>query len=66
MPGGEVSGGVGALHKWLRRYISGKEMFALLEVLTECCRAHPRVYGRAQLMMDADNSSVVDAFNKGR
>ena len=66
MPGGEFSAGGGFLHEWLSRHINEKEMFALLEVLTECGRAHPGQLRRAQLVLDVDNRSVVDAFKKGR
>ena len=31
-------------------------MFALLEFLTECCRAHPRQRRRAQLVMGVDET----------
>ena len=66
MPGGEFSAGGGFPHEWLPQHINGKEMFALLEVLKECCRRHPGKLRRAQLVMDVDNRSVVDAFKKGR
>ena len=63
---GRVLSGRRFPHEWLPRHINGKEIFALLEVLKECCRAHPGQLRRAQLVMDVDNRSVVDAFNKGR
>ena len=66
MPWGEFSAGGGFPHEWLPPHINGKEMFALLEVLAECCRGHPEELRRAQLVMDVDNRSVVDAFKKGR
>ena len=66
IPGGEVSVDWGFPYKWLPRHIHAKEMFALLEVLTECCRAHPGQFRRGQLVMGIDNRSVLDAFNKGR
>ena len=64
MPGGEFSAGGGFPHDWLPQHINGKEMFALLEVLKECCRRHPGELIRAQLVMD--NRSVVDTFKMGR
>ena len=65
-PWGEFSAGGGFPHEWLPRQINGKEMFALLEVLTECCRRHLGELRRAQLVTDIDNRSGVDAFNRGR
>ena len=65
MPGGEFSAGGGFPREWLPRHINANEMFALLEVLTECCRAHPEQLRRAQLEINVDNRSVVDAFKKG-
>ena len=66
MPAGEFSVDGGFPHEWLPRHIIGKDMFVLLEVLKECCRAHPGQLRRAQLVIDVDNRSVVDAFKKGR
>ena len=43
-----------------------KEMLALLEVLTECCRTHPRQCRRTQLVLDVDNHSVVNEFTQMR
>jgi len=40
-------------------------MFALLEMIQQCCRVHPGELVRAQVLMDADNRATVDAFNKG-
>ena len=56
MPGCEFSEAGGFSHEWLPRSKNGKHMFALLEVLTECC----------QLVMGVDISSVVETSNKGR
>ena len=41
LPPGQFSVGSGFPHDWLPRAINGKEMFALLEVLEQCCRVHP-------------------------
>ena len=43
-----------------------QRMVALLEVLTECCRTHPRQCRRTQLVLDVDNHSVVNEFTKMR
>ena len=40
------------------------DVFALLEVLAECGRAHLGQFRLAQLVMDVDNRSGVDAFSK--
>ena len=66
MPGGEFSASGGFPHEWLSRHINEKDMFALLEGLTECGRGHPGQLRRAQLVMDVGSRSVVDAFKKGR
>ena len=66
LPRGQFSAGGGFPHDWLPRAINGKEMFALLEVLEQCCRVHPGELRRAQVLMDVDNSATVDAFKKGR
>lgn len=50
---------------WVPRYINGKEMYALLKVLTECCRRYPGELHRAQLVMCVDYRSVVDTFTTG-
>lgn len=60
----EVGGGFP--RQWLSRPINGKETFALLEVLTECCRSRPGALHRAQVLMEVDNSATVAAFRKGR
>ena len=66
MPGGEFSAGGGLPREWSSRHINEKVIFALLELLTECGRAHPGQLRRAQLVMGVDNRPVVDAFKKGR
>ena len=65
LPRGQFSVGGGFPHEWLPRAINGKEMFALLEVLEQCCRVHPEELRRAQVLMDVDNSATVATFNKG-
>jgi len=40
LPRWQFSVGGGFPHEWLPRAINGKEIFALLEVLEQCCRAH--------------------------
>ena len=66
MPWGKFSAGGGFPHDWLPRHINGQRMFALLEVLKECCRRHPEQLRKAQFLMDVANRSVVDAFNRGQ
>ena len=66
MAGGEFSASGGFPCEWLPCHIDAKEMFALLDVLTECCRAHLGRLRRAQLVMDVGNRSVVDTFKTGR
>ena len=66
LPRGQFSVGGDFSHEWLPRAINGKEMFALLEVLEQCCRVHPGELRRAQVLMDVDNSATVAVFNKGR
>ena len=48
------------------RHLITKYMFALPEVPTECCRAHPKQLRRAQPVMDIDNRAVVGAFKNDR
>lgn len=66
MPWGEFSAGGGFPREWLTCHINGKGMLTLIEVLIECCRRYPGELRRAQLVMDIDNLSMVDAFKKGR
>lgn len=66
LPSRPFSAGGGLPHEWLSRHIHGREMFALLEVLKECCNARPGELQRAQAVMDGDNTAVVNAFRKGR
>ena len=66
LPHGPFTVGGGFPADWIPRPINGKETFALLEVLSECCRVNPGALYRAQLLMDVDNSSTVTSFRKGR
>ena len=58
MPDGKVSAGGGFPQVW--------RVFALLEVLLGVYRAYRGRFQWAQLMMDVDYRSVVDACNNGR
>ena len=66
LPSGRFSAGGGFPPEWLLRPINGKEMFALLEVLKQCCRERSGELRRDQVLMDVDNRATVDAFRKGR
>ena len=66
LPEGPFEAGGGFPDGWLPKHINLKEMFALLELLKECCRVHPGVLRRAQLVAGVDSTAVVGSFNKGR
>ena len=48
------------------RGINQKEMYGLYHLLRQFCTRHPDVLRRAQVLIDADNPSVVGAFGRGR
>ena len=51
---------------WLSKHINQKEMYALYHLLRQLCERRPDVLRRAQVLIDVDNQSVVEAFNRGR
>ena len=64
LPRGQFSAGGGFPHDWLPRAINGKEMFALLEVLEQCCRVHPGELRRAQVLMGRSINSITHKMLK--
>ena len=43
-----------------------QKMYGLYHLLRQFCTRHPDVLRRAQVLIDADNPSVVGAFGRGR
>ena len=41
-------------------------MYGLYHLLRQFCTRHPDELGRAQVLIDVDNQSVVGVFNRGR
>ena len=53
-------------HEWLSQHINSKEMYPLYRVRRQFCARLPDILRHAQVLINVDNQSLVDAFKRGQ